>query len=146
MPPTENEHLEALVGRWRSEGATIASGDDPSIPISGFDDYEWFPGRAFLVHRVDVRMGDDPMNVLELIGPFDAGTGTFPMRSFDREGRAGEMQASVDREGVWTFAGDRERATLTIDPGGRHMTARWEQQRDGRWVHWMDMRFTREAR
>ncbi|MEU5882849.1 hypothetical protein [Spirillospora sp. NPDC047279] len=47
--------------------------------------------------------------------------------------------------GVWTFAGDAERATLVV--GGDTMTATWERTDDGgaTWRHWMDMTFTRES-
>ncbi|WP_158578676.1 hypothetical protein [Spongiactinospora rosea] len=54
------------------------------------------------------------------------------------------MWATVDGDGVWTFAGDTERATLVIAPGGDAMSARWEHRPTGpEWEHWMDMTFTR---
>ncbi|MCX4387934.1 hypothetical protein OG777_13455 [Micromonospora peucetia] len=53
---------------------------------------------------------------------------------------------NVDKAGVWTFTGDTMRATLTIDPGGQTMAAKWERSPDGAtWADWMDMEFVREA-
>jgi hypothetical protein len=136
------QRLQPLVGRWRSSGSTV-----DGVRIDGTDVYEWLPGGGFLVHHVDVRMGEDRVQVLELIGdPDPAAGGRLRMRAFDNEGRYGEMVASVDEAGVWTFAGDTMRSRLTIDPAGRRMTATWERSPDGTtWSHWMDLAFAREA-
>jgi hypothetical protein len=141
-PTPENEPLDALAGRWASEGTTVATADAPSTRIVGTDIYEWLGGGNFLVHRVHVRVGDDPVEVIELIGEFD-GRG-YTMRSFDNGGNVGVMRATIDDDGVMTFAGETERTTVRIAPDGGSMTARWERCDDGGpWVHWMDMAFTR---
>jgi hypothetical protein len=105
--------------------------------------YEWGPGRHVLVHHVDVRMGGEQVDVLEVIGPADA-TGGYPMRAYDQVGGVGTMHATVDA-GVWTFAGETERATLTVTPDGSSMDAVWERSADGgnSWEPWMDMHFRR---
>jgi hypothetical protein len=143
-PEAENRRLDALVGHWRSEGQTVATRCEPAVRIAGTDTYEWLAGGFFLIHRVDVHMGDDHVEVIEMIGPYDPATRTYPMRSFDHRGNFTTMHASVTDDGVWTFAGDAERATLMIAPDGRTMTARWERTDDGSGSrHWMDMNFTR---
>ncbi|GAA2076086.1 DUF1579 family protein [Actinomadura alba] len=140
----ENRRLDALVGHWRSRGQTVATPSEPTIRIAGTDTYEWLAGGFFLIHRVDVRMGDDQVEVIEMIGPYDPATRTYPMRSFDNHGNFTTMQASVSDDGVWTFAGDSERATLVIAPDRNAMTASWERTDDGSGSrHWMDMNFTR---
>ena len=141
-PPAENVRLDVLVGRWRSEGRTVDA--EPAIEIGGFDTYEWLAGGFFLVHRVDVRMNDDKVEVIELIGPYDPVGRNYPARSFDNHGNFVTMHASVDDDGVWTFAGPTERATLVVT--GDTMTARWERVADNdpsSWQHWMDMTFTK---
>jgi hypothetical protein len=101
--------LGALVGCWASSGHTVARPGEPSVEIEGSDIYEWGPGGHVLVHRVDVRMGGEQVDVLEVIGPADA-TGGYPMRAYDQAGGVGTMRATVDEAGVWTFAGESERA------------------------------------
>jgi hypothetical protein len=127
-----------LIGSWASSGRTI-----DAVDIDGSDVYEWLPGRHFVVHRVDVRMGSDQVDVLEMIGERDGDA--FLMRSFDHHGGTALMRATVDDVGVWTFAGPSERATLVVAEGGASMSARWERSPDGgvTWEHWMDMRFRR---
>ncbi|TDE36493.1 DUF1579 family protein [Actinomadura sp. 6K520] len=134
----ENARLDPLVGSWRTAGRTVSG---PAVEISGTDTYEWMTGGAFLLHRADVRMGDEELEVIEMIGPYDPVTGTWPMRSFDSRGAFGTMHATVDDD-VWTFASATERATLTVT--GSTMAARWERAENGSdWTDWMDMTFTR---
>ncbi|WP_433380253.1 DUF1579 family protein [Streptosporangium sp. CA-115845] len=141
---TENERLNALVGRWRSQGQAVATPVEPVIQIAGFDTYEWLGGGFFLIHRVDVRINDDKVEVIEMIGPYDPATRTYPMRSFDNRGNFVTMRASVNDDGVWTFTGETERATLVIAEDRNTMTARWERVDNGSdWRHWMDMTFTK---
>jgi hypothetical protein len=130
---------EPLIGSWASSGRTV----EPAIEIKGTDVYEWLPGRQFIVHRVDVRMGGEQVDVLEVIGERD--DDAFLMRSFDHNGGTALMRATVDEAGVWTFAGPTERATLVAAEDGASMSARWERRPDdgAAWEHWMDMRFRR---
>jgi hypothetical protein len=141
-PTKELEPLRPLTGRWASRGETIATAGEPSISIVGTDVYEWLGGGHFLEHRVHVRMGDEIVEVLEVIGEFD-GT-AYTMRSFDQEGAVAVMRATVADDGSMTFAGDTMRTTLTLASDGDSMQARWERaDDDGSWSHWMDMRFSR---
>lgn len=113
----------------------------PAVEIAGTDTYAWMAGGAFLIHRAEVRMGDDELEVIEMIGPYDSASGTWPMPSFDSRGTFGTMHATVDDD-VWTFASATERATLTVT--GSTMAARWERTENGSdWTDWMDMAFTR---
>jgi hypothetical protein len=145
-PAPETRRLDILVGRWSSEGRTVPGPSEPEVRISGTDTYEWMAGGHFLVHRVDVRMGGEQVEVVEMIGPYDPSDGSYPMRSFDNQGNFVTMTARVGDDGVWTLTGASERATLTVGEDGATMTARWERSDDGSgWRHWMDMNLTRAA-
>lgn len=134
---------EPLIGSWASSGSTVERPGEPAVEIMGSDVYEWLPGRHFVVHHVDVRMGGEQVDVLEIIGE-PADDGAVLMRSFDHGGATALMRATVDAAGVWTFAGDTARATLVVAEDGASMAATWERSTDGgAWEHWMDMRFRR---
>jgi hypothetical protein len=156
-PGPEIQRLGALVGRWRSEGHIV--GEAP-VPIKGTDVYEWLPGGFFLVHHVDVMIGEQPVQAIEIIGEYDPATDSFTARAYDNQGSVTIMRAMVDDQGVWTFTGGGDiapaaqpnsaavsgavRSTLTVSPDGRRMTAKWERSDDGTtWQFWMDMTFTR---
>jgi hypothetical protein len=151
MPSPQTQRLGALVGRWRSEGHIV--GEAP-VPITGTDIYEWLPGGFFLIHHVDVVVGDQPVQAIEIIGEYDPATDSFTGRAYDNLGNVTIMHARVDDDGVWTFIGGGDvapaevggavRSTLTVSSDRSGMTARWERSDDGTsWQPWMDMTFTR---
>jgi hypothetical protein len=137
------EALQPLVGRWQSTGRTVPGAFDPGVTIAGTDVYERL-GTGYLIHHVDVTMGPDHVQVIEIIGDYDEATRTYAMHAYDGSGTSSEMRASVDGEGVWTFTDGTARATLAIAEDGRTMAARWDRLADdGSWRHWMDMQFHR---
>ncbi len=69
--------LEPLIGAWRTEGEVLGEdGATGDVTFHGTDTYEWL-GRAFVVHRVDVTMGEDHVEAVELIGPYDPDQGAL---------------------------------------------------------------------
>jgi hypothetical protein len=151
---TRDERLATIAGHWRTSGHVI---DQPNVPVTGTDIYEVVPGGHFLLHRVDVSVGDQQVQAIEVIGEPD-GYGGYLARSFDSEGNAEVMRLTIDDEGVFHFTGGgdiaptaqphgaptaRVRSTLTIASGRESMTAQWERSEDGAtWHAWMDIRFT----
>jgi hypothetical protein len=142
-PSSQLRKLDALVGKWKSEGETVTTDSETSIRISGTDIYEWLPGGFFMIHHVDVKIGDEQVNVIEMIGGNEEIAG-FPMRAFDNHGNYSVMHATVDPNGVWTFAGESTRARLTVSDDRKTMKAHWERSDNGSyWQPWMEMRFTK---
>jgi hypothetical protein len=150
-----DERLHAIAGRWETLGHVIG---EPRIPVVGTDIYEVLAGGYFIVHHVDVTVGEQPVRAIEVIGETDA-AGGYLARSFDSEGHAELMHVSIDEGGVFHFAGGadiaptaqptdaataRVRSTLTIREDRRSMTALWERSEDGiDWQPWMEISFTR---
>jgi hypothetical protein len=150
-----DQRLWGIAGRWRTSGQVIG---EPAIPVVGTDLYDVLPGGRFLVHHVDVTVGDQPVRAIEIIGEPD-GSGGFLARSFDSEGDAGVMHLTIDHDGVFRFVGSgdiapaaqptsaqtaRVRSTLRIGSDRQSMTALWERSEDGStWHRWMDITFVR---
>ena len=153
---TPDKRLQAIVGRWQTSGYVIG---EPDLPVVGVDNYEALPGGYFVVHYVDVIVGDRHVQAIEIIGEPDTASGGFLARSFDSDGNTELMLLTIDDDGVFHFTGgpqvaaaaqptdastDRVRSTLTIAQDGQSMTAQWERSDDGTsWQPWMDISFTR---
>jgi Protein of unknown function (DUF1579) len=153
---TPDQRLHAVVGRWETSGHLI--GESPT-PVVGTDVYEVLAGGYFLVHHVDVTVGDQSVRAIEIIGEPDAASGGYLARSFDSEGNAELMRVTIDDSGNFHFAGGGDiapaaqptgaataqvRSTLTIAEDHRSMTAFWERSDDGvTWRPWMDISFSR---
>jgi hypothetical protein len=155
---THTERLSAIAGRWNTSGHVIG---DPQVPVEGTDVYELLPGGYFLVHHVDVTVGEKTVRAIEIIGEPDPESDAFLARSFDSEGNFETMKLRIDDEGVFHFSGGGEiasaaqpgnvptvlvRSTLTVSKDRASMKAFWERSEDGiNWQPWMDMTFTAEA-
>ena len=48
----EHKRLEALIGRWKTDGSTREMPGAP-VTIDAVDAYEWLPGGFALLHTVD---------------------------------------------------------------------------------------------
>jgi hypothetical protein len=90
-----HERLWSIAGRWATDGHVIA---DPPVPVTGFDTYEVLAGGYFLVHHVDVHVGDQSVRAIEIIGEPDPTSDGFLARSFDNTGSWEVMQVTVDDE------------------------------------------------
>jgi hypothetical protein len=157
-PNQKQERLWSIAGEWATDGHVVG---DPSVPVKGTDTYEVLAGGFFLVHHVDVTVGNQKVRAIEVIGePASDGDG-FLARSFDDQGNAEVMRLTVDDAGVFHFSGGPEiaataqpvdattarvRSTLRVAPDHQSMTALWERSEDGQsWKPWMNIRFTRKA-
>lgn len=135
------KRLDAFTGTWKTEGKIIATDKSPAISIEGSDTYEWLPGGWFLLHRVDVRMGEQQIDSIEIIG-YDPSTGKYPMHYFGYQGSKGVMYAALN-DNIWTFTGETERFTGSFNESGDVLSGKWERLDDDNWVGWMDIKLTK---
>jgi hypothetical protein len=158
QPQAQVAALDRIAGNWQTEGRVLGS----DLSIRGTDRYEWLAGGYFLIHYVDVYVGDQKVDAIEVIGEHDEGRAAFVARSYDNQGNVASMLVRVDESGVVTFTGgsdvapvakpgqaaptDHVRSTLRIADDRHSMVALWERSRDGlQWTPWMDVRFSRQG-
>lgn len=141
-PGPQHRALEIFVGTWNTEGVVDAGPAGLGSRLAAVDTYEWLPGKFFLLHRVDGRMGEERVQVLEIIG-YDAARRTYVTQSFDSHGNVGAYRASL-RDGAWTILGDSERFTGAFNEDRTILTGRWERSTDGaNWSRWMTIKLTK---
>ena len=126
----EHRRLEPFVGTWtvvgeNKEGAPGA----PNTKVSGEETFTWLPGRFFLLGQWDHRFDGGRhigMNVIR----FDQTTGEYSSYNVDNLGFARTYRVTRD-DGVWSFSGDWERATMRFGDDNRTLTIDWEITKDG---------------
>lgn len=141
FPTAVHALLQQFTGTWHTSGSFLTE-EGTKLAIKGTDIYEWMPGKHFLLHHVNVLMGKDRKQSLEVIG-VDAATGGYPMHSFDSEGNAVKMMARCDGD-RWTFQGDSLRFAGGFFKEGELLQGQWEQLVQGRWQHLMDITLEKE--
>lgn len=141
-PDKHLAQLSFLIGKWHTHGE-IQGAPDAAKEIRGMDTYEWVPGGFFILHRVDVFMGKERTEVVEIIG-YDKEQKSYFMKSFDNQGEASTMYAVLEKPGVLKLEGETMRSTLTVNKSGNSMHAKWQLSENGKtWKPWMDIKFNK---
>lgn len=140
---TKLKSLQSIIGSWFTEGEVIDS-NGKETRIKGIDTYEWALGKAFIIHKVDVVIGEENIESVEIISEPEDGTNSFKMLSSDLRGEQTEMNLHVISENVFEILGDKMKAELNILKEGKSMKAQWYRSDDNQsWQPWMTMRFTK---
>lgn len=127
--PARNHHhdqLAVFAGRWQAEGQ--AYGQDEGRMFTN-ETWEWLSGGYFLAGRFLSRVGDGDHKGTGYLS-WDEARGIHTCRLIDNLGydRLYDMTANGP---VWTFHGERERATYAFSEDGRRIDIRWEVSDDG---------------
>jgi hypothetical protein len=136
----KHKALQVFAGKWQTAGRTFGGDFGPAVEISGIDTYEWLAGGYFLIHRVDVNIGRDKVEGIEIIG-YDERTQSYPIYAFDNQGNSSRYEAQMEK-GQWKFIGESERALVKIDAD--IIRASWERLSNGsEWLPWMEVTLKR---
>jgi hypothetical protein len=133
--------LNRFAGNWDTTGTLITKSG--TVNIAGTDHYAWLPGGHFLMHTVDVMMGEDRKQSVEIIG-FDTLSGTYPMHFYDDAGESGVMHGGFD-EDYWLITSSELRFKGAFSDNNNTLTGSWEQYSEGSWRKLMDIRLIRAA-
>jgi Protein of unknown function (DUF1579) len=139
------ERLEALIGRWNTEGRTTEASGGPRDRIDAVDTYERLPGGA-LLHLVDAQVGDRKVEGAELIG-HDPARGSYVTHYFGSDGASAYEANLVEDDGklVWTMRSKTDRFTGTFSDERNVITGHWDAlDADSNWQSWMDITLTKE--
>src|SRR5262245_14580607 len=125
----EHERLEVFIGKWITEGHTVASDGAPSLKITASDIYEWAAGGFFILHSAYGTIGDAAVGGIEIIG-YDPGKGTYRTHFFDSQGNVTNEELSFSA-GNWHWRGSNVRCTGRFSDDGKRITALHERSDDG---------------
>jgi hypothetical protein len=133
--------LQFLIGKWHTEGEILQDVSDSLKKIRGMDTYEWISEGFFILHRVDVFMGNKRTELIEVIG-YDENHKSYFMKSFDNNGKSMTMYAELIKPNVLKFGDDKMQALLTANKKGNSMIAKWHLSDNSKiWKPWMNMTF-----
>ena len=131
--------LAQFVGTWNTSGVVLGT---VPVKIAGTDTYEWLPGEYFLLHHVDVRIGGEAAQSVEIIG-YDRETHSYPMHYFNNKGDKGIMQATY-ADSTWNFLSETMRFAGKFSDDGKTLSGTWETfSAENGWVPWMEVRLIR---
>jgi Protein of unknown function (DUF1579) len=143
---TPLRRLEVLIGTWKTEGWTRATGEVPAERIDATDTYEWLVDGVALLHRVNARVGELKVDGAEIIG-YDPERAGYVTQYFGTDGPAA-YEADLSDEGerpLWTMRSPDTRFSGGFSDDGDVITGRWQRLVDGStWTDWMDITLTKQ--
>src|SRR6187549_972149 len=143
QPNNQLTKLSFLIGRWHTIGEVLQNIPNAPKVIRGMDTYEWISGGFFILHRVDVFIGNERTEGIEIIG-YDKNQKSYFMKSFDNQGEATSMYAVLEKPGVLKLGDKKMQATLTANKSGNTMIAEWKLSENGKtWKPWMYITFSK---
>ena len=122
-PSVQLKKLNFLIGKWHTQGEILQGAFVSSKDIRGMDTYEWVSGGFFILHRVDVFMGNERTEAIEIIG-YDENHKSYFMKSFDNQGASITMYAVLEKSGVLKFGDNKMKSVLTVNKG-TNISATW---------------------
>ena len=141
-PRAELRALDVFVGVWNTTGTLHASAESPAAQLVATDSYEWLPGRHFLLHRVDARIGDTVSRSIEIV-EWNAERGSLLSRSYDDQGATDEFTCSLEGQ-RWQITGKKLRFRGRFSDDERRLSGLWEMLGDNeQWSPWMDIELNR---
>jgi Protein of unknown function (DUF1579) len=133
--------LSPFVGIWNTEGKIRATDEAEEQVMTATDIYEWLPGKRFLLHRVDARMGGSITRSMEIVG-WDADAGRLFSTSYDDQGQTSRFHCALEGHG-WKIDGTGIRFRGAFNQDWNKLTGTWEMEADGSWSPWMDITLAR---
>jgi hypothetical protein len=134
--------LEALIGRWITEGETVPVNGVPAMPIVASDVYEWGPGGQFVVHTAYGRAGEFGAGGVEIIR-YDPERDAFRTHFFHNEGAITEELLTVEGRN-WQWGGTYTSCDGSISEDGTRVTANHFRSDDGvEWTPTVEVRLTK---
>ncbi|MCR9196438.1 MAG: hypothetical protein NXH88_16995 [Hyphomonas sp.] len=133
--------LAPFVGVWNTEGKIKASDGADEQRLVATDIYEWLPGKGFLLHRVDARLGGHITRSIEIIG-WDEDAGELFSTSYDDQGATLRVRCALD-DHAWKIDGNGIRFRGAFDQDWNTLVGTWEMEGDCSWSPWMDISLAR---
>ncbi|RFS17719.1 DUF1579 family protein [Emticicia sp. C21] len=138
-----HNHLDKFVGKWNTQGLVLPTNTSAGIEVKGSDTYEWLPGGYFLLHKVDVSIGDDKVQTFEVIG-LDKDANHYTMQHYDNKGNSGSMTATL-ADDLWIFKGESLLFKGRFSEEDTVFSGVWEQlNKEKVWTPYMNIKLSRD--
>ncbi len=137
MKKIANSNFKRLVGIWNTTG-NIKHGND-NLELMGVDSYEWVLDGNYILHKADVKMGDDRNETLEII-KLDNSFEKARMQYFNNKGEEGKMKSSLINN-EFKIEGKGLKFEGTINDENTKIIGKWYIQNENKkWKKFIDQK------
>lgn len=139
MKNFETSNFKRLIGTWRTEGTVLTD----NSKIIGTDSYEFILDGNCILHKADVKMGDEKSETFEIIS-IDNVSDKVKMQHYNSKGESGVM-TNFFTGNNYKIEGDKIKFVGTIDNDNTKLTGKWYlQSESGKWTEFIDLKLTKQ--
>lgn len=134
--------LNKLVGKWNTTGKVFANQGQPEHSIGGTDCYEWLLDNKFLLHQVDVIMGDQNHCSLEVICP-NLESDTSSVVAIEADARCENSSITIidNQINIWN---DKLKFEGTFDKDFNQIKGMWQKAIGNDWIDFMEIQLDKD--
>lgn len=135
--------LKRFIGKWNTTGKIYESEGRPAVSIGGVDRYEWLLDNKFILHQVDVIMGESNHCSLEVICP-DLEGKYSKVVAVEADGSTETSKIMVNEHDI-NILGDRLRFKGKFDEEFRQIKGCWQQiNGQEEWIDFMEIQLDKD--
>ncbi|MEG1026717.1 MAG: hypothetical protein RSD71_16090 [Flavobacterium sp.] len=141
MNKIENSNFKRLIGVWKTTGV-IKSGEN-NLNIIGTDSYELILDGNYILHKADVKMGNDRSETFEIIRLVNT-LYKAKMQYFNSKGEEGTMESSIINS-QFKIEGPHLKFSGKINKENTKISGKWySQTKNDQWVELIELNLEKQ--
>jgi hypothetical protein len=141
MNKIQNSNFKRLVGVWKTTGDIKSEQDN--LKLIGIDSYELILDGNFILHKADVKMGNDRSETLEII-KLDNSSDKAIMQYFNTKGEDDIMRSSIINN-EFKIEGNGLKFNGTINEENTKISGKWYIQTENEeWKDFIDLNLEKQ--
>ena len=141
MIKIQSSNFKRLIGIWQTEGTVFT--EKGNLKLVGLDSYEFILDGNYILHKADVKMGNEKSETLEIIA-LDCSAEKGKMEYYNSKGESGVMTSFLINNN-FKINGDKIKFEGTINEENTELTGRWLLQTGNyQWTDFIDLKLTKQ--
>lgn len=141
MSKIDVSNFARLIGRWKTTGQVTK--DNSSLKLEGIDSYEFILSGNYILHKADVKMGNERSETFEII-EMDKSMSKFKMQYFNSKGESGSMTSTLENN-EFTIDGNGIKFRGTINHESTEIKGKWYLQTENKnWTEFIDLKLIKQ--
>lgn len=140
MTTIQASNFKRLIGTWKTEGTIL--NDKQTQKLTGIDSYEFILDGNYILHKADVKMGNEKSETFEIIA-LEGSTEKASMHYYNSKGETGVMTGFLVKND-FKIKGDKLKFEGTLNEENTRLIGKWWLQTDnGEWTEFIDLKLTK---
>ena len=141
MTKIKTSNFKRLIGIWKTEGTVYSHKDN--LKLVGIDSYEFILDGNYILHKADVKMGNEKSETFEII-TLGSSIKKANMQYYNSKGESGIMTSSLT-ENIFKIKGYKIKFEGTIDEENTKLIGKWSLKADNeKWTIFINLKLTKQ--